>query len=205
MDLSAVMPYGRHRPVAVLPILWALERYGTLPSPARGRGAGERAGAQIPVMGNVQIAGAGKLTAPIARWPPMNLRTFSRVLRSNATDAERRLWFHLRARRTGGLKFRRQQPIGKYIVDFVCFEHRLIVEVDGGQHNGSADDRLRDAFLASRGFKVLRFWNDEVLQQTLHVLERICKVAAMRGPSPPAPLPQAGEGSISRCTDFESR
>ncbi|QBQ99945.1 endonuclease domain-containing protein [Paraburkholderia pallida] len=116
---------------------------------------------------------------------------FARFLRKNMTDAEHLLWRHLRAHRLCGQKFRRQQPIGPYIVDFVHFGARLVIEADGGQHNGSADDAARDAWLQSRGFTVLRFWNDEILQNIEAVLEVIVGEVAKGAapPSPPAPLP----------------
>ncbi|HWA51125.1 MAG TPA: DUF559 domain-containing protein [Dongiaceae bacterium] len=82
-------------------------------------------------------------------------------LRRNMTDAERALWRVLRDRKDG-YRFRRQEPIDHYIVDFVCFKARLIVEVDGGQHSESAADKRRDAYLESHGFRVLRFWNNEI-------------------------------------------
>lgn len=97
----------------------------------------------------------------------------ARDLRANMTDAERRLWQGLRGRQLGGYKFRRQIPIGPYIVDFACLEARLVIEVDGGQHLGSAEDQARDAWLMSEGYRVFRFWNHEVLLQTTDVLERI--------------------------------
>ncbi|HEX4585540.1 MAG TPA: endonuclease domain-containing protein [Burkholderiaceae bacterium] len=125
-----------------------------------------------------------------------SLQQFARTLRAESTDAERRLWYHLRAHRTTGMKFRRQHPIGRYVVDFVCMERRLIIEVDGGQHQANVEhDQLRDQMLQSRGFLVLRFWDDDVLRRTKDVLEKIYEVAQQRRPSPPAPLPQAGEGS----------
>ncbi|MGH7164602.1 MAG: endonuclease domain-containing protein, partial [Nitrospiraceae bacterium] len=84
---------------------------------------------------------------------------FARQLRKNLTDAEQRLWRHLRLRQANGQKIRRQQPIGPYIADFVCFERTLIVEVDGGQHADSqCDDSNRTAWLEAQGFHVLRFW-----------------------------------------------
>ena len=126
----------------------------------------------------------------------MSQGQFARTLRADSTDAERRLWYYLRARRTAGAKFRRQHPIGPYIVDFVCVDSRLIVEVDGGQHQENARyDNKRDRVLHSRGFLVLRFWDNDVLLRTSEVLEKIYEVAQQRRPSPPAPLPQAGEGS----------
>ncbi len=84
-------------------------------------------------------------------------------LRVRMTDAERKLWFALRDRRFAGFKFRRQVPIGRFIVDFVCFEKRLVIEVDGGQHADSAADQRRDRWFAANGFRVMRFWNNEVL------------------------------------------
>ena len=99
---------------------------------------------------------------------------FAKEMRSDATDAQQRLWFYLRAHRLGSHKFKRQQPLGRYIVDFVCFEAACIVEADGGQHaDNAAYDQTRDAWLRAEGFTVLRFWNNEVLTQTEAVLERI--------------------------------
>jgi very-short-patch-repair endonuclease len=86
----------------------------------------------------------------------------SRHLRRNATTAEQRLWYRLRSRALLGMKFVRQEPIGAYIVDLVCREHRLVVEIDGGQHAASKRDSIRDQWLRDRGYRVLRFWNNEV-------------------------------------------
>ena len=110
----------------------------------------------------------------------MSLRSHARALRTSSTDAESRLWYFLRCRRTLGLKFRRQHPVGRYIVDFVCFEPRIVIEVDGGQHQSECVkyDQRRDRWLTSQGFVVLRFWNAEVLHQTVPVLERIAQVVA---------------------------
>ena len=97
-------------------------------------------------------------------------------LRKNATHVETLLWNQLRARQIEGAKFRRQQPIGGYIVDFVSFEKKLIVELDGGQHASSPEkDQERDHWLSRSGFKVLRFWNNDVLQNLPGVLETIRK------------------------------
>jgi len=99
----------------------------------------------------------------------------ARRLRHASTEAEKLLWQKLRARQLGGAKFRRQTPIGPYIVDFVSFEHKLVVEIDGGQHNASAGrqhDLKRTAWLESQGFQVLRFWNNQVLANLEGVLER---------------------------------
>src|SRR5262245_27816914 len=106
----------------------------------------------------------------------------ARRLRRNATIAEQRLWYKLRSRSLGGMKFVRQEPIGPYIVDFVCRELRLIVEVDGGQHNDSQRDTIRDQWLREHGYRVLRFWNNDVLQNTDGVLEAIAEATC--APSP---------------------
>jgi very-short-patch-repair endonuclease len=100
----------------------------------------------------------------------------ARYLRRNMTDAERHLWRRLRMRDLGGYRFRRQRPIGPYVVDFACVERRLIVEVDGGQHGDEAQvaaDAQRTADLEARGFRVLRFWNNEVLENLAGVCESI--------------------------------
>ena len=100
----------------------------------------------------------------------------ARALRRRATDAEKLLWRYLRAKQLDGAKFRRQEPIGKYIVDFVCFSHRLVIELDGGQHAQARErlnDQQRDAWLREQGFKVLRFWNNDVLRNIEGVVETI--------------------------------
>ena len=100
----------------------------------------------------------------------------ARHLRANMTDTERLLWRHLRMRQIQDFKFRRQAPIGHYIVDFVSLEAKLIIEVDGGHHARQvAKDSLRTSWLNSQGFKVLRFWDMEVLKETGSVLEAIWK------------------------------
>ncbi|NOU00683.1 MAG: endonuclease domain-containing protein, partial [Gallionella sp.] len=108
----------------------------------------------------------------------MNLskQVFAKQLRSNMTDAEKLLWYHLRGHRFQGLKFKRQQPLGNYIVDFISFERKIIIEVDGGQHFESESDIQRDTWLRGQGFQVLRFWNNEVLGETESVLEKIHQV-----------------------------
>jgi very-short-patch-repair endonuclease len=101
-------------------------------------------------------------------------RQRARELRSKLTDAEQRLWQALRRRQVAGVKFRRQQPIGDFIVDFVCFERRLIVEVDGGQHAEQVSyDEQRTQWLEARGYRVLRFWNNDVLADTEGVAQAI--------------------------------
>ncbi|HWK01711.1 MAG TPA: DUF559 domain-containing protein [Xanthobacteraceae bacterium] len=94
-----------------------------------------------------------------------------RKLRRNSTDAEMKLWLALRARRLGGFKFIRQGKIGRYVVDFVCREKHIAIEVDGGQHGESERDRVRDLVLASKGYRVLRFWNSDVLKNIDGVLQ----------------------------------
>ena len=94
-------------------------------------------------------------------------------LRNRMTDAERLLWQHLRGRQVSGCKFRRQHPFMDYVLDFVCLDKGLVVEVDGGQHQGSEKDVLRDQRLREAGFRVLRFWNNQVLQETQAVVEVI--------------------------------
>ena len=123
------------------------------------------------------------------------MKALARKLRSQATDAELLLWKYLRARRMAGCKFRRQFVIEPYIVDFVCLEAGLIVEADGGQHmDRQEQDRKRTEFLESRGYKVMRFWNNDILRDTHAVLECI-RVYLNHIPSPqPSP---GGRGSNS--------
>jgi very-short-patch-repair endonuclease len=99
----------------------------------------------------------------------------ARRLRRDATDAERRLWSALRDRRLSDYRFRRQYPIGRFIVDFACTRHRLIVEADGGQHGNNEADRARTAWLADQGWRVLRFWNNDILANANGVVETILK------------------------------
>ncbi len=94
-------------------------------------------------------------------------------LRRNQTDAERLLWFKLRDRRLAGFKFRRQFPIGKYVVDFVRLDARVVIEIDGGQHSGDSRDADRQRFIEEQGFLVLRFWNHEVARNLDGVCEAI--------------------------------
>lgn len=116
----------------------------------------------------------------------------ARHLRTHSTDAERVLWRHLRAYRLRGHKFRRQAPIGRYIVDFVCFEMRLVIELDGGQHaERTKYESDRTAWLRRQGFRVLRFWNTDVLNNLEGVREVIAEACA-GGPPLPNPPPQGG-------------
>ena len=112
----------------------------------------------------------------------------AKTLRKRSTDVEMLLWRYLRVRQMEGLKFRRQQPIGRYIVDFVCFEKKIIIEVDGGQHAiETKKDTERGEWLRSQGFKVLKFWNNEVLTNTQGVLEEV-RINCLSHP-PLNPLP----------------
>jgi very-short-patch-repair endonuclease len=119
--------------------------------------------------------------------PRLAPREFARKLRHNGTDAERALWFHLRDRRLGGLKFRRQHPIGPYTVDFACVEAGLVVELDGGQHlEARSRDAARTAFLESRGWRVIRLWNHEALTLRIDALQAVLAAARLtsRAPAP---------------------
>ncbi len=114
-------------------------------------------------------------------------------LRKSPTDAESLLWQHLRNRQIADAKFRRQYVMGKYIVDFVCLECGLIIEVDGGRHADRVDyDEPRTAYLEQEAFRVMRFWNNEVLRETEAVLEVIKNALIDNNPSP-QPSPLAGE------------
>lgn len=109
--------------------------------------------------------------------PANRLRGFAKHMRSHPTETERQMWLLLRDRRLSGLKFRRQVPLGGYIADFVSFSARLVVELDGSQHDESARDRVRDAELAALGFFTLRFWNADILAHPANVLETILQHA----------------------------
>jgi very-short-patch-repair endonuclease len=119
----------------------------------------------------------------------------ARQLRNNMTDAEHPLWSRLRGRQFGGFKFRKQAPIGPYIVDFVCFEAKLIIELDGGQHMlRDHEDEIRTAWLNTQGFQVLRYWNHLVFEDLDPLLEAIWRALhADRDHAPhPDPPPQGG-------------
>ncbi|TXI43654.1 MAG: endonuclease domain-containing protein [Lysobacter sp.] len=124
-----------------------------------------------------------------------NVRLAKR-LRRHSTDAERVLWHYLRNRALIGLKFRRQCPIGPFIADFVCIERRLVIEVDGGQHVGCERDESRTVFLESEGFRVLRFWNDDVLTRIDAVLSTVCETIQREDAPHPNPSPASERGAI---------
>lgn len=116
----------------------------------------------------------------------------ARRLRREATDVEQRFWLAVRDRRLAGFKFRRQATIGPFIVDFLCIERLLIVELDGGQHGDEAD-AARTRFLEARGYRVIRFWNNDVADNWQGVLETV-SAALITAPPSPNPLPPVGEG-----------
>ena len=154
--------------------------------PSRGEPALSRA--EGPALSEVEGAGMGGMIQATARG-----------LRRRPTEAERLLWRHLRLRQVGGYRFRRQQPLGPYIVDFVCLEKRLIVEVDGGQHAAQVEkDAQRAAWLEADGFRLLRFWNSEVLQDTQAVQETIRAALDASDCPPSSVLPRKGEGGTTR-------
>jgi very-short-patch-repair endonuclease len=119
----------------------------------------------------------------------------ARVLRRDMTDAERQLWTGLKQGSPEGVRFRRQVPIGRYIVDFACLSARLVVEVDGGQHYsdaGLARDAVRDAWLKTEGFQILRVTNRDVLTNLEGVVVAI--LSGIQPVPPPQPLPTRGRG-----------
>ena len=121
----------------------------------------------------------------------------ARTLRRNQTDTERKLWHHLRDRRMDGWKFRRQHPVGPYVLDLYCANAQLVIEIDGGQHDDDEHrkhDEKRTDYLVSQGLKVMRFWNNEVMENTMAVLEAIREAL---GPSP-QPSPRGGRGGRGR-------
>ena len=124
-------------------------------------------------------------------------RTQAKTLRHALTEAELDLWQLLRSRQLCNFKFRRQVPLGPWVADFVCFEHMLIIEADGSRHVESRHDKRRDADLQNRGFRILRFWNNNILTNPNGVLEKILSEIE-EAPSPrglrPRPSPTGGEG-----------
>ena len=122
-----------------------------------------RDSSEVKVSTNSQVSPlAGETDLGLPKSGEGSKRSFAKQLRSNMTDVETKLWQQLRAKRFEQYKFRRQVPIGPYIVDFICFEKRLIIELDGSQHEGSSYDLKRDVWLRSQDFRVLRFWNNAI-------------------------------------------
>ena len=162
------------------------------PSPPAGEGLGSG--------GRAAAAAHKSVSEALARKALLLDR--ARQMRSNPTDAERRLWSILRAGRIEGFRWRRQEVIDDlYIVDFVCFEHRLIVEADGGQHAQSAYDAERDTYLTKQGFRILRFWNNDVLANGDGVVASILDAidshgAQTRADPTPQPLSRKGRGAF---------
>lgn len=133
----------------------------TSPPPARGRsGGGQERSEEVQALQFREIS-------PLLRFN-------ARRLRKSMTDAEKKLWHYMRDRRLGGFKFRRQHPVDPYIADFACVEAGLIVELDGSQHIiRAAYDKKRDIYLQQKGYRVLRFWNNDVYENLSGVMETI--------------------------------
>ena len=127
-------------------------------------------------------------------------RDRARELRRDTTPAERKLWQVLKGRQLDGHRFRRQHPMGPYIADFVCLELGVVIEVDGGQHYESNDDLLRGRCMEAKGFKVLRFWNNEVMANLEGVCSVIAQCLAERRPHPSLPPASGGRGRTRRLT-----
>jgi very-short-patch-repair endonuclease len=114
----------------------------------------------------------------------------ARRLRRDSTSAELRLWNRLRARSIDNHKFVLQQPVGRYVVDFICSEKRLVIEFDGGQHADSVRDRVRDQWFREHNYRILRFWNNDIISNMDGVLETIA--TALYANAPPHPVPASG-------------
>jgi very-short-patch-repair endonuclease len=174
---------------------------GASPPPLRGRSDREAREATGPRTPPPPLAGEGREGAnrgPEWRVKP-KMRQRARTLRRDLTKAERIIWYGLRAHRLEGASFRRQAPIGPYIVDFVSHAAKLIIEIDGGQHFDEATearDKRRDAFLAAKGFRVIRFSNLDVTKNRAGVLETIATaVREARAPSLPSPASGGARGA----------
>ena len=126
-----------------------------------------RSGAYRKTRETLPLEGGGK------RVGVKDLPGVARRLRKHSTDTEGHLWRHLRDKQIEGFKFRRQQPVGTYVVDFVNLEKKVIIELDGGQHALHPGDRIRDEWLRAEGYKVLRFWDNQVFSDLEGVLETI--------------------------------
>ena len=161
------------------------------PSPARGEGTEPAARAEGPA-------------TPMSRRSLRTPTSHARALRARMTDAEAKLWFALRDRGFANFKFRRQAPVGPFIADFVCYDVRVVVEVDGGQHAELRRDERRDRWFAANDFLILRFWNNDVLTNLAGVLTSILEILSQRTPHPDRaprgrPSPAGGEGDGVRC------
>ena len=140
------------------------ETCSDLPSPLVGEGGAERSSAT-----GEGFAPQTPNHRPVAK----RIRGFAKKMRHEPTDAEAAMWRLLRDRRLSQYKFRRQVPFQKFILDFVCFEKRVVIEIDGSQHASSNRDAARDSNLKAEGFRIERYWNNDVLQQPSAVLEDI--------------------------------
>ena len=136
------------------------------------------------------LAGEGQPRSGGERGQKLVLRQRAKSMRTEPTEAERRMWQILRAKRLSGFKFKRQLPIDHYIVDFACLAQRLIVEADGSQHAESIADARRDAYLTAQGFRILRFWNNDIFENEEAVCEAILTALT-------APLPAAASRRLS--------
>ena len=140
------------------------------------------------------IGGEGRVRGQVHERP----KKYARDLRQSQTDAERKLWWRLRDRRLTQFKFRRQHPIGPFITDFCCTEAKLVVEIDGGQHTlQRRTDALRTDFLEAQGYRVLRFWDNEILTNIDGVLQRIALALRVDHRPSPCPLPR-GERDVEK-------
>jgi very-short-patch-repair endonuclease len=148
----------------------------------------------------------GLAVQQIDAFPGKRVHRVARMLRCNATPAEKKLWNCVRAGQLGGFQFRRQFPIGEFIVDFCCLACRLVIELDGGQHADPAavaEDRERTRLIATRGYRVIRFWNQDILTNLDGVLEQIFaelgqpppNLALVRGRNRRAPTPDTNADS----------
>jgi very-short-patch-repair endonuclease len=176
---------------------WRQQQRTPSPLPLPRQGGGDKANEKrtaavlvpLPPRGG-GVRGEGAQPVPTQEW----LNERARQLRAEQTPHEHSLWQQLRANRFSGFKFKRQQVIGSYIVDFVCFGKRLIIELDGSQHADSKNDAGRDAWLIAQGFRVLRFWNNHVQSQLDAVLESIWNALHEQSSPLPNPSPARGEG-----------
>jgi very-short-patch-repair endonuclease len=142
-----------------------------LPSPLVGEGGASRS----------EATGEGLAPQTPSHRPVVKrIRHFAKNMRREPTDAEAVMWRLLRDRRLSQYKFRRQVPFQKFILDFVCFEKRVVIEIDGSQHASSVRDAARDSILMAEGFRIERYWNNDVLQQPSAVLEDIFAKLAER-------------------------
>jgi very-short-patch-repair endonuclease len=127
------------------------------------------------------------------RQPSDRARGQAKELRREMTEAEKKIWYRLRSRQTEGYRFRRQVPLGRFIADFVCHEAKLIVEIDGGQHEPLSEQEMhRTRFLEGQGYRILRFWNNEVLQNPDAVQAVIARELRQVTPTQPSPIKGGG-------------